>query len=62
MLAIVNMTSLPFLKLAEVRPRSLRLSRSTANKKTDVAEHPEAFDHVGLLINEPPGTAELLFI
>jgi hypothetical protein len=32
------------------------------NKKADVAEHPEALDHVGLLVNEPPGTAELLFI
>jgi hypothetical protein len=31
-------------------------------KKTDVAEHPEVFDHVGLLVNEPSGTAELLFI
>ena len=30
-------------------------------KKADVAEHPEVFDYVGLLINEPPGTAELLF-
>ena len=25
-------------------------------------EHPEAFDHVGLLVNEPPGQAGLLFI
>ena len=32
------------------------------HKKTDVAEHPEVFDHVGLLANEPPGTAGLLFI
>jgi len=32
------------------------------NKKADVAEHPEAFDHVGLLFNRPPGRAELLFI
>jgi len=31
-------------------------------KKADVAEHPEAFDHVGLLANEPPGTAGLPFI
>jgi hypothetical protein len=31
-------------------------------KKADVTEHPQVFDHVGLLINEPPGTAELLFI
>ena len=31
-------------------------------KKADVAEHPRAFDHVGLLFNEPPGRAELFFI
>jgi hypothetical protein len=31
-------------------------------KKADVFEHPEVFDHVGLLINEPPGTAGLPFI
>jgi hypothetical protein len=31
-------------------------------KKADVAEHPKVFDHVGLLSNEPPGTAGLLFI
>src|SRR5712692_3804608 len=24
-------------------------------KKTDVAEHPKVFDHVGLLANGPPG-------
>jgi hypothetical protein len=31
-------------------------------KKADVAEHPRVFGHVGLLVNEPLGTAELLFI
>jgi hypothetical protein len=31
-------------------------------KKTDVVEHPQVFDHVGLLVNEPPGTAGLPFI
>ena len=31
-------------------------------KKADVAEHPEVFDHVGLLVNEPPGKIGLLFI
>jgi hypothetical protein len=31
-------------------------------KKADVIERPEAFHHVGLLVNEPPGTAGLLFI
>ncbi len=32
-------------------------------KKADVVEHPpaEGFDHVGLLVNEPPGTARLPF-
>jgi hypothetical protein len=33
-----------------------------AIKKADVAEHLEVFDHVGLLVNEPPGTARLLSI
>jgi hypothetical protein len=32
------------------------------NNKTDMAEHPEVFHHVGLLFNEPPGTAGLLSI
>jgi hypothetical protein len=27
-----------------------------------VAEHPEAFDHVGLLFNKPPDRAGLFFI
>jgi hypothetical protein len=34
---------------------------SPRTKKADVVEHPKAFDHVGLLVNEPPGSAELLF-
>jgi hypothetical protein len=33
-----------------------------SEKKTDVSEHPEVFEHVGLLVNGPPGTAELSFI
>jgi hypothetical protein len=32
------------------------------NKKTGVADHPEVINHVGLLVNEPPGMAGLLFI
>jgi hypothetical protein len=32
------------------------------HQKADVAERLEAFDHVGLLFDEPPGTAGLLFI
>jgi len=30
-------------------------------KKADVAEHPGVFDHVGLLVNRPPGTPGLPF-
>jgi hypothetical protein len=36
--------------------------RTTENKKADVTEYPAVFNHVGLLVNEPPGTAGLLFI
>jgi hypothetical protein len=35
---------------------------SPETKKADVAEHPKAFDHVGLLVNEPPGRTGLLSI
>jgi hypothetical protein len=31
-------------------------------KKADVAEHPEVFDHVGLLVNEPSSYAGMLFL
>jgi hypothetical protein len=34
---------------------------TTETKKTDVAEHPAVFDHVGLLVNRPTGTAGLPF-
>jgi hypothetical protein len=30
-------------------------------KKADVAEHPMVFDHVGILVDSPPGAAGLLF-
>ena len=36
--------------------------RDAENKKADVVEAPKAFDHVGLLVNKPPGSAGLLFI
>jgi hypothetical protein len=36
--------------------------RSLREKKAGVVEHPEVIDHVGLLVNGPPGTAELPFI
>ena len=42
-------------------PRGLPAFRGV-KKKADVAERPEAFRHVGLLFNEPPGTAGLLSI
>lgn len=31
-------------------------------KKTDVADHPQVFGHVGLLFSEPPGFAGLLYV
>ena len=37
-------------------------ARAFTSKKTDVVKHPEVFDHVGLLVNGPPGTARLPFI
>jgi hypothetical protein len=30
-------------------------ARRKKTKKADVVEHPRAFDHVGLLVNKPPG-------
>ena len=35
--------------------------RKRENEKTDGAEHLKLFNHVGLLVNETPGTAGLLF-
>jgi len=35
---------------------------SVGVKKADVVEHPRVFDHVGLLVNGPLGTAEAPFI
>ena len=40
----------------------MRRTCVTAKEKADVTEHPQGFDHVGLLVNEPPGPAELPFI
>jgi len=39
-----------------------RLVLKQNHKKADVAEHPKVFNHIGLLFNEPPGTAGLFFI
>jgi hypothetical protein len=40
----------------------LRRPGDAETKKADVVENPEVFDHVGLLVNEPPGPAGLPFI
>jgi hypothetical protein len=53
---------LRMLRFSKVHPWSLQLFRNSENKKADVAEDPEVFDHVGLLANEPLGTAGLLSI
>jgi hypothetical protein len=45
-----------------VKGSFVRTTAADQNKKTDVAEHPEVFDHVGLLANEPPGRTGLLSI
>ena len=42
--------------------RSYTLADVGVQKKTDVAEHPQVFNHVGLLTNKLPGTAGLLSI
>ena len=38
------------------------LAADPRNKKADVLEYSEAFEHVGLLVNGPPGSAGLPFI
>jgi len=40
----------------------LQPSHAAETKKADVVENPKVFDHVGILVNEPPGTAGLPFI
>ena len=35
---------------------------TNSTKKADAIKRPEAFHHVGLLVNEPPSMAGLLFI
>ncbi|MGZ3489164.1 MAG: hypothetical protein ACXVBY_20145 [Isosphaeraceae bacterium] len=42
-------------------PAAVRRQRER-NKKADVVENPQGFDHVGLFVNEPPGQAGLLFV
>ena len=45
------------------RSSSTRRDRpNPQNEKADVAEHPQVFHHVGLLVNQPPGASGLLSI
>jgi hypothetical protein len=55
------MVSLPFSN-ARVSSGRYGYPQITRNKKAGVVEYLEAFDHVGLLLNRPPGRAELPFI
>ena len=50
----------PFQDRATTPPKPRKAAKKT--KKADVAEHLAAFDHVGLLVNEPPRAMGLLFI
>jgi hypothetical protein len=48
---------------AVIATRHLETSdRPVSTKKADVAEHPRVFDHVGFLIDKPPGRPGFLFI
>jgi hypothetical protein len=47
------------LTLAKVSPWSLQQFRDTETKKADVLKHPKVFQHVGLLVSQPPGMAGL---
>jgi hypothetical protein len=42
-------------------PERQRPGRTAPTQKADVEEHPKVFFHVGLLSNEPPSMAGLLF-
>jgi hypothetical protein len=54
--------SLSFWKYCQGAAPWLLRAKPQPKKKADVAKHPEVFGHVGLLCNEPPGQAGLLFI
>jgi hypothetical protein len=49
----------PLSSLAKVSPWSLQQFRDTKTKKADVLKHPKVFQHVGLLVSQPPGMAGL---
>lgn len=48
--------------MRSVVPRFVSRVHTENKKKADVMKHPEAFNHVGLLVNAPPGRAGLHFI
>ena len=56
------MMSLPFEIIQGSPLGRCRFSAAPKNKKADMAEDPEVFDHVGLLFDEPPGSTGLFFI
>jgi hypothetical protein len=56
------MMSLPFEIIQGLPLGRCSFSAAPKNKKADVAEDPEVFDHVGLFFNEPPGRSGLFFI
>ena len=59
---VVDMSKSPILEIRRGSPGGCcGYPAVPKTKKADVAEHPEVFHHVGLLTNEPLGTAELLF-
>jgi len=45
-----------------LRSAAARTEKQRSTKKADVVEHPEVFDHVGLLVNGLPGMAGSPFI
>jgi len=49
----------PILRSRHRKSWSLLATPEFRSKKADVAEHPRAFDHVGLLVNGPPDRAGL---
>jgi hypothetical protein len=44
------------------QPRFFPMLWLRIKKQADAVEHPRVFNHVGLLVNGPPGTAEMPFI
>ena len=55
------MITLPF-EIGPEPPSVVAAVPQHGNRKADVAEHPKVFDHVGLLVNEPPAMGGLLSI